>query len=233
MPSRIVLIGLGGIGSQLLPSLVRYLGYRPEPRPLLVLVDGDAYESANRSRQLFPDDALGTNKAEALAGVFRGSGLGIQAIAEFVRSDNVGHIVREGDLVLLAVDNHPTRALVDRHIAGLTDVTLISGGNDETDGNVQLVRRRDGYSVDGSLTEIHPEIGRAAGADVMPGAGCAALAAERPQLVVTNLMVASAMLNCLWAVIEQGSVPYSEVYLDVIHNAARSRSWFRVPAGAP
>ncbi len=66
-----------------------------------------------------------------------------------------------------------------------------------------------------------------------PIAGCAALAAERPQLVVTNLMVASAMLSCLWAVIEQGSVPYSEVYLDVVHNAARSRSWFRVPAGAP
>ena len=59
-----------------------------------------------------------------------------------------------------------------------------------------------------------------------------ALAAERPQLVVTNLMVASAMLNCLWAVTEQGSVPYSEVYLDAIQNAARSRSWFRVPAGA-
>ena len=84
MPDRIVLIGLGGIGSQLLPSLVRYLGHRPEPRPLLVLVDGDAYEPANRSRQLFPDDALGTNKAEALAQVFRGSGLAVQAIAEYV-----------------------------------------------------------------------------------------------------------------------------------------------------
>ena len=76
MPERVVLIGLGGIGSQLLPSLVRYLSFRPEPRPLLVLVDGDAYEPGNRSRQLFPDDALGTNKAEALAQVFRGGGLG-------------------------------------------------------------------------------------------------------------------------------------------------------------
>jgi len=40
-------------------------------------------------------------------------------------------------------------------------------------------------------------------------------------------MVASAMLNCLWAVLERGSVSYSEVYLDVIANAMRSRSWFR------
>ena len=233
MTDRIVLIGLGGIGSQLLPSLVRYLSFRPAPRPLLVLVDGDAYEPQNRSRQLFPDDALGTNKAEALAQVFRASGLAVQAIAEFVTPANVGLVVREGDLCLLAVDNHRTRALVDRHIAELTEVTLISGGNDETDGNVQLVRRREGYSVDGHLTEIHPEIGLVATSEVIPGTGCAALAAERPQLVMTNLMVASAMLNCLWAVLEQGSVPYSEVYLDVVHNVARSRSWFRVPASTP
>ena len=54
------------------------------------------------------------------------------------------------------------------------------------------------------------------------------MAAERPQLLVTNLMVASAMLSCLWQISERGSVPYSEVYLDAIQNAARSRSWFRV-----
>ncbi len=98
MPERVVLIGLGGIGSQLLPSLVRYLSFRPEPRPLLVLVDGDAYEISNRSRQLFPDDALGTNKAEALAQVFRGGGLAVAAIAAYVSPDNVGLVVREGDL---------------------------------------------------------------------------------------------------------------------------------------
>ena len=33
MPERIVLVGLGGIGSQLVPSLVRYLAHKPEPRP--------------------------------------------------------------------------------------------------------------------------------------------------------------------------------------------------------
>ena len=100
MPDRVVLIGLGGIGSQLLPSLVRYLSFSPEPRPLLVLVDGDAYEPGNRSRQLFPDDALGTNKAEALAQVFRGGGLALAAIAQYVGPDNVGLVVREGDVCL-------------------------------------------------------------------------------------------------------------------------------------
>jgi hypothetical protein len=70
-------------------------------------------------------------------------------VPEHVTEANVGQMVREGDLVLLAVDNHPTRAVVDRHVARLDHATLISVGNDETDGNVQLVRRRDGWSVDG------------------------------------------------------------------------------------
>jgi molybdopterin/thiamine biosynthesis adenylyltransferase len=232
MPERIVLVGLGGIGSQLVPSLVRYLAFRPEPRPTLVLVDGDAYEPSNRTRQVFPESAIGSNKAEALAEAYRG-GLTVQAVADYLTEANVATVIRDGDVVLLAVDNHWTRFVVDRHLATLDEVTLISGGNDETDGNVQLVRRRDGEFVDGGLAEIHAEIGRATEAEFATRNGCERQAEERPQLVVTNLMVASAMLNCLWAVLERGSVSYSEVYLDVIANAMRSRSWFRQrqPAG--
>ena len=232
MASRILLVGCGGIGSQLLPPLVRYLASRPEPRPVLVLIDGDVFEAKNLVRQACPPGDLGTNKAEALAQIARNAGLASQAISSFIDQTNVRSIVREGDVVLLAVDNHRTRALVDDHLRSLDEATLISGGNDETDGNVQLVRRRDGRSVDGHLTEIHPEIGRAAGEEGPAGDGCQVLAAERPQLLVTNLLVASAMLACLWQVIERGSVPYSEVYLDAIQCQARSRPWFRLEAGA-
>ena len=231
MAERVVLIGCGGIGSQLLLPLCRYLGHRPEPRPLLVLVDGDAFEAGNLNRQACTRSDLGTNKAEALARVARDTGVACQAIGERVDETNVGVIVREGDIVLLAVDNHRTRALVDRHVASLTEATLISGGNDETDGNVQLVRRRDGWSVDGHLAEIHPEIGEANGGQEQWEPGCQVLASERPQLLVTNLMVASAMLNALWQVVERGSVPYSEVFLDVIQNIARPRRWFRLRPG--
>jgi molybdopterin/thiamine biosynthesis adenylyltransferase len=232
MPSRVVLVGCGGIGSQLAGPLTRYLASRPEPRPLLVLVDGDAFEAENLSRQACTAGDLGVNKAEALARVARSVGLAAQVVPEFVTGANVGHVVREGDVVLLAVDNHPARALVDRRIAALSDATLISGGNDETDGNVQLVRRRDGYSVDGHLVEIHPEIGEADGDPEPRADGCLAHLDERPQLLATNLMVASAMLSCLWQLLETGSVPYSEVFLDTARCAMRSRSWLRVPEGA-
>lgn len=225
-PERIVLIGLGGIGSQLLPPLVRYLGFRAGPRSRLVLVDGDAYESGNASRQVFPEAASGTNKAEALAEAYRGD-LVIQAVGDYLDEVNVAGLIRDGDVVLLAVDNHWTRLVVDRHSATLDEVTLISGGNNEIDGNVQLVRRRAGSFVDGGLAEIHGEIGQARPEEFAVRNGCERQAEERPQLVVTNLMVASAMLNCLWTVLERGSVDYSEVYLDVVANAMRSRSWLR------
>ena len=232
MPSRVVLIGCGGIGSQLAGPLTRYLASRPEPRPPLVLVDGDAFEAGNLSRQACAAGDLGTNKAEALARAARSAGLAVSVVDEFVTGANVGHVVREGDLVLLAVDNHPARALVDRRVAALSDATLISGGNDETDGNVQLVRRRESWSIDGHLVELHPEIGEADG-DPEPGDdGCLAHVAERPQILATNLMVASAMLSCLWQLTERGSVPYSEVYLDTVQCAMRSRRWIRVPEGA-
>jgi molybdopterin/thiamine biosynthesis adenylyltransferase len=221
MPSRFVLVGCGGIGSQLLAPLVRYLVHHSR-EALLVLVDGDVFEPGNALRQEFPASAVGSNKAEALAGWVREAGLACQAVPIYLDDANVGEVVRDGDLVLLAVDNHRTRALVDRHLGDLREATLISGGNDETDGNIQLVRRRDGVSLDGSLIEVHPEIATATDGPAS-GQGCAAQVAERPQLLVTNLMVASAMLNCLWAVCEQGSAPYSEVYLDVIQNAARPR----------
>ena len=102
MADRIVLVGCGGIGSQLLPPLVRYLSNRPEPRSLLVLVDGDVFEPGNRSRQACSNSDLGSNKAEALARVARDDGLAVQAIPEFIDETNVRSIVREGDTVLLA-----------------------------------------------------------------------------------------------------------------------------------
>ncbi len=191
-----------------------------------MLVDGDAYEPANANRQFFPDGASGTNKAEALAEAHRGD-LAIQAVSDYLDDVNVAGLVRDGDVVLLAVDNHWTRLVVDRHLASLGEVTLISGGNDEIDGNVQLVRRREGSFIDGGLAEIHAEIGAARPEELAVRNGCERQVEERPQLVVTNLMVASAMLNCLWTVLERGSVSYSEIYLDVVANAMRSHSWLR------
>lgn len=211
---EIKLIGVGGIGTALAPFLARYFQHNRSLKARITLVDGDAFEPENRARQEFA--RLGNKavvKAEELARAF--PSVPVRALAQFVAPDNIAAVVRAGDTVLLAVDNYATRRLVSKHCEGLDAVTLISGGNELTDGNVQVYLRRNGADASRPLTYLHPEIENPA--DLLPtDAGCERLiATAAPQLLFTNLAVASAMLGALYAIIEQGQAPYDELYLDL------------------
>jgi hypothetical protein len=121
--------------------------------------------------------------------------------------------------VFLSVDNHKTRRLVSDHCQELADVTLISGGNDFTDGNVQVYLRCGGRDVTVPLTRFHPEI--AEPQDRSPHEmSCDELLVEAaPQLLFMNLAVASAMLNGFYAW-RMGKLQYGEVYLDILEGKA-------------
>ena len=214
-------IGIGGIGCALLPFLCRYLQYAGEPARL-TLIDGDSFERVNAPRQAF--SAPG-NKAEVksreLAREFEA--LAFRSVPEYVTPDNVARLIGAGSVVFLMVDNHASRNLVSRHVYSLADLTLISGGNDYEDGNVQVYVRQGGRDLTPSLTRYHPEIAHPQ--DRNPAAlSCEELmAAGAPQLLFANLMVASLMLNAFYA-IRQGRLNYSEVYLDIVPNLSRAVS---------
>ena len=214
-------IGIGGIGCALLPFLCRYLQYSGE-KARITLIDGDRFERGNAARQAF--SGLG-NKAEVKS---RELAREYEAVAfrskpEYVTEDNVARLIGEGEVVFLMVDNHASRHLVSRHVSSLADLSLISGGNDYEDGNVQVYIRQGGLDLTPSLARYHPEI--AAPQDRNPAAmSCEELmAAGAPQLLFANLMVASLMLNAFYA-LRQGRLNYSEVYLDILQNASRAVS---------
>jgi len=212
-------IGIGGIGCALLPFLCRYLQYS-ETRARLTLIDGDRFERSNAARQAF--SRLG-NKAEvkALELAQEYEALAFRSAPEYVTESNVGRLIGEGEVVFLMVDNHASRNLVSRYAAALSDLTLISGGNDYEDGNVQIYVRQDGQDLTPALSRYHPEI--AAPEDQSPAAmSCEELMeAGAPQLLFANLMVASLMLNAFYA-IRHGRLNYSEVYLDIVENVSRA-----------
>lgn len=215
---EIKVIGLGGIGCALLPPLARYL-YYAGIGCRLTLVDGDAFEQRNLPRQAFR--AAGNKarvKAEEMAQEF--PGLSVRAIPEFVTPVNVTDLVRSGDVVFLGVDNHRTRKVVSDHCERLADVLLISGGNEWTDGNVQVYFRREGRDVSAPLTRFHPEIVLPADGSPADASCDQAVAAGAPQLLFMNLAVASAMLNAFYAW-QQGAIRYGEVYVDIL--AGRSQ----------
>jgi hypothetical protein len=229
--AAVKLIGLGGVGSIVARySALFFASLGNEVR--LVFIDGDAFEPCNASRMLF--GAHG-NKADItrneLRPRFAETGLTLIAIEEYITPDNVARLIQEGDLVLLTVDNHATRKLVNDHCTRLHDICLISGGNDGVDpdgqgasrrgtyGNVQIYIRQDGQDVSSPLTRHHPEIQTPA--DHLPtDLSCTDLVTSVPQILFTNLAVASAMLNSLWLLLCD-ALHYGELGFDIAEGLSR------------
>lgn len=213
-------IGLGGIGSAVAQALVQFLSSTSSPCSLW-LVDGDVYQEANRSRVRFEaSENKALSKANELSRL-AGSPLTILPVVSYVTPRNVRRIVEEDNVIFLCVDNHATRRLVSNRCQKLENVLLLSGGNDGVEngrsgtfGNVMVYLRREGRDATNPLTRFHPEIARPS--DRRPDElGCAALAqSSAPQLLFTNLAVASAMLGTFYGWLT-GSPECEEVYLDI------------------
>lgn len=217
---KIKIIGLGGIGSHLVEPLCRYLEHTGDFIETTV-VDGDKYEEKNKNRQQF--DHL-DNKAAVTANLLRSkfAKVHVKVVSEYVTDDNVTSIVRENDTVFLCVDNHATRKVVSNRCKELDDVTLISGGNDFIDGNVIYYRRKSGKDVTKAPTDLYPEIANPQ--DKIPGItktqSCETQLEANPQLLFTNLAIASCMCNVYYAH-EQGRANFEQVYLDIVTQRAR------------
>ena len=220
------LIGLGGVGGIVARYLALYLNALGRPQRL-VLVDGDDFEPRNAERMLFNDYG---NKAAVtsseLARAIGESQLSVVGVEAYVTPENLPRLVREGDTVLLAVDNHATRKLVSDFVSSeRADLCLISGGNDGVGadssgsvqrgsyGNVQVHLRRFGQDLSPPLTRFHPEI--ASPTDKAPTeVSCTEALEHTPQILFANLAVASAMLNAFW-LHATGELHYPELCLDV------------------
>lgn len=211
-------IGIGGIGCALLPFLCRFLQYSREPARL-TLIDGDRFARQNAVRQAF--GRLG-NKAEVKAAELAQEfeALSFRSVPEYVTAENAARLIFSGEVVFLMVDNHASRHLVSDYAGTLQDLTLISGGNDYEDGNVQVYVRREDQDLTPSLSRYHPEIAHPQ--DQNPATlSCEELMAQSvPQLLFTNLLVAALMLNAFYA-LRQERLEYSEVYLDIVKNICR------------
>ena len=225
------MIGLGGIGSIAVRLLALYLASLNRPARL-VLIDGDVFEARNAARMSFR--SLGNKAAvtrDELLASLPGSFLTVLAVEEFITPQNIDRLIRPGDVVFLAVDNHPTRKLVSDHCGRLDDVALLSGGNEGvgpdstgavrsgTYGNCQVYLRAGGQDRTPPLTAYHPEIESPVGPT--PGEpDCLEAVAATPQLLFANMTAATAMLNSLYLHL-CNALPYDEVVFDIAEGLMR------------
>lgn len=230
-PKRVIVVGVGGIGSWLVPPLCRLLAYKKYAGEVW-LCDGDKFEPHNADRQDV-GEGLGMNKAEAMCDrIFHDlPNLRQRCLPEFLTEGNVAGLIAEDSIVLIAVDNHPARALIAGHAQTLRNVVVLTAGNELYDGNVHVYRRGGGKDKTGPLSDRHPEAFNSNEGN-RAAMSCEQLAQEgEPQLLVTNFMAATALLCAFWGVMEAEVLkrrkisPAQEIYFDI-----RRAAMIMVPA---
>lgn len=225
---KIKVIGCGGIGSWLVDPLCTLLNFSSIPSVEVSLIDGDIYEERNRERQNFgeigPKASVTANRLRE-----RFPRLMFWDHPVYLTDANIITHVREGDIVAVCVDNHKTRKLISERAEELENITVVSGGNELTDGNVLLYVRRDGENVTLPLAnKYHPELLNPG--DKNPGdekeKGCQVMAAVEPQLVATNFAAASHMLNELYKIVTNHDRvgKLNEINFDIITGQAKAQS---------
>lgn len=108
---KILVIGAGGIGSHLIAEVCRLIEIEQiDPNTELVIADNDLAEMRQVKYQNFTFADAGLNKAQALAKRFKH--VAITAVKDRIKSEKQ---LKVYDLIVLCVDNDPTRELVIKY----------------------------------------------------------------------------------------------------------------------
>jgi len=207
---NIIIVGVGGIGSHLLFPLLQYLKGESF-YDNIILVDGDEYEERNKDRQVVT--GISMNKAKATVGYYKDMGMRLDYKTDFINEKNIGDIIHEDDIVFSCVDNNATRKVIDNYLPNLSNITLISGGNDTNDGNAQIVMRTNGRYLTKTLCEQHPEISNPE--DKSPeDLSCEELSrAGVTQISIVNAGISDIMRRMFFGIINDG-INYNETFVN-------------------
>lgn len=236
-PNRAVIIGCGGIGSHLWDFIAQEMWARSELNKTpnyqysmqqvvknFVLVDNDAVESKNLFRQSFFPEHVGMSKAEAMASKYSRAltAHDIKVESKKVWVDEKTDFFQSGDIILLCVDNHATRKMVNdcihpsRGTVSLNNTILVNGGNTDTTVTVQVMAVTANKIATASLEHMHPDISNPD--DKHPrDVSCMDREAsvKDPQLFRANLMAATQMFQIFMNALERREIDYCELWMNV------------------
>jgi hypothetical protein len=215
--NNFLLVGAGGTGTHLLPALHLYLAAHYAAKDwMLFIMDGDTVEAKNLERQFFDPAAITINKAVAATAALKDAEH-VTAITDYLSEDNIARFIRDGDTILVCVDNFTVRKRIEDHCLTLANVVVINGGNEIDSGSVQLWIRENNENITPRLSYLHPEVAIAVGEDraEMTCQQAAALPGGL-QTLLANMQSATWMLTALWRYHEE---------LHIGTDANINRSW--------
>lgn len=217
--NKVVVVGVGGTGSYLLPQLIRYLNSRKEDIEVTIC-DGDKYDEGNMNRQEFAHSMLNRNKAEVQTEIYmrKFKDMTIFCVPDYLGEANIKEVIKDGSIVFCCVDNHFCRNLISKHCQALKNVLLISGGNEEFDGNVQSFFRVNEKNMNDPIEVRHPEIEKTKDGN-RSEMSCEQLA-QLPsggQVIFTNATSANIMCNLLFGYIFNADnvIKVNDIFFDI------------------
>jgi hypothetical protein len=218
---KIIIVGLGGIGSWLIEPLIRYCLHETQSNCEFVFIDGDHYSHSNQTRQSVHPKLMGMNKASAAALRMRQyfPGVNIKEVPEFLTESNMELINSFGHLIVFnCCDNNYCRKILAERFEKISDnmSVLFTGGNEVTDGNshVHVVGHR-ATNITDSVLKSHPEIKDASNGEDRGAMSCQQLAnmPSSRQVVITNFWCAAIMLQQFYLVVKK--IPIQETFFDI------------------
>ena len=225
--SRTLILGAGGTGGLLIPSLARLLRYHPNggiDHPITV-IDGDVFEDHNRSRQHIGRGQIGMGKAAWMRQLCEQQGLEIGATDAFADKPMLRRLVRADACPLLlvaAVDNDATRAMcIEVLLESGRDFFFITPGNSSADDPAAAIKGQvlwfgcegeHSYGINPAL--VFPNIEHPQ--DAVPRAGsCANQAPSSPQLITANALAAANTLAVIQNLLDGALAPtHSSVFFN-------------------
>lgn len=224
-PIRVMLVGAGGNGSQMLPGLARLhmtliaLGH---PGGLHVTtVDGDTVSQSNVGRQLFYRTDVGLSKAIVLTHRVNAC-FGLNWVAQYGYVDEQTS-VDNIDLIIGCVDTRKARRTIHRLMDKAKQLLWLDLGNEAYTGQCILGQSAglaggvDEWKRLPTVTEFFPgilDIAADAVSERDAGPSCSLAAAIEKQSAFVNQMCATHALTLLSNLLRFGETEYSAVFFD-------------------
>lgn len=139
LAARVLIIGLGGLGS----PVAMYLAAAGVGH--LMLADFDSVDLSNLQRQIVHSSArIGTNKALSAAQTLRelNPDVRIDCIEEILTAENMARLIAQADVVVDCTDNFSTRFAINAACVAATK-PLVSGAAIRLEGQVAVFDARD------------------------------------------------------------------------------------------
>ncbi len=190
------IIGAGGVGSWLLPALVKLYGN--DRSSTIEIWDGDTLELKNMDRQLFEESDIGSNKAEALAERYnKEAKCRVTAVSSYYTHGALPPDLGPDTYLMGCADNHPARKEI-LQTCDDSDARSIIGGNGYDDADAYYYDNEWRGTASDPRT-YYPEILTVTTGSPVHAAGCTGEAQDNtPQLVLANYWAAAHMMHLLW-----------------------------------